>query len=189
MTDWAPLRPFQEWDPQNPTAFDPRQGTFIPDRSVTASKIASVDPRTVDVIGVKVYNSATQTVTTGTDTAVTWDTSVFQQGDFWTVGTPTKFFFPYSGIYRVDAYAEFVSDTTNNLRKGWLVVDGATKYTVNNRAPRAGGNPTSLPVGAVIKATGGSYVEMYVRHDKGADLNLNSAEDNSNMTVIYLGTI
>lgn len=120
----------------------------------------------------RVQRAAALNVTT-TDTAVSWDTEVRDDGGFWNSGQPTRLTAPEDGWYHVGAVASHLTSNNDWLqgylrRDGTTVLDSFLDYNAANTTPKA------LVHGLDIYLTAGQYVEFMIAAQVTQALNLNS---------------
>lgn len=186
MTDFDKIRPFDDFPPVQVAAPDTRVATFVPDGSVTNEKLTGdISPLKLRGIGAKVYNSASQTITTALQTAITFDTEVYDTGTFWTSTSNTRLTMPYDGVYQIDAYVEWQTSPTGSFRRMLLRLNGGGNLITQNSFPLTG-IATHNAVGITQRFTKGDYIEMMVTHDRGADLSVNSGEANNFVAINFL---
>ncbi len=181
--------PFHPRPNMNPKIFDPNQQTFVPDRSLDDSKIRSVSVRRVQMLGAKVYNSATQSIASNSNYhSLTPDTRVFDEGNLWRSGDPTKLTMPFGGIWTVSAFASFSPDATNE-RGLQLLKNGATQLMrVVQPFPSSGTQATMLVI-SDFSFDKGDYVEAQVQQNRGSALDVAAGEDDNFFSAVFRGPV
>ena len=188
--EWAPVRPYQQWPVFEAQPFDPRQSTFVPARSIGNSQIASISPRKVRLVGIKIYNAAAaNSIVTGTDTTVTFDTISFAQDVIPPTGaTFTGFRIPYDGVYLLEANIEWASE--HLARMSWFYLN-SVKIEGDTRSSAAADTAilsrVALPATRNLMAN--DLLELRVRQEAGVNVSINTGQDNCSLAVVYLGTI
>jgi hypothetical protein len=136
------------------------------------------------------YNTATQTLSNNTPTAVAWFS---EAADTYSghniVSGPSKYVGQVPGYYWVSASVCFAGNTAGD-RKAYIAVNGtAIGYTNVQGPPSASGtDATTLTVPATLVYLNGStdYVEIYALQTSGTSVNLNPATTNcSGISVIW----
>lgn len=189
-TEWRPVRPYRTWPVFEAQPFDPRQSTFIPDRSVDDDKIRSVSPRKVDLIGIKVHNAAaSNSIADATDTTVTFDVITYVQGVTEPIGaTFTTLTVPYDGVYLMLANVEWVSG--DGERSVWFYLN-SVKIEGDTRESSTAAAVVRVALGTTRRLSAGDTLALRVRQAQvvpGA-LSINTGEDNCSLALIYLGSI
>lgn len=127
---------------------------------------------------VRVYNSANISVTSSTDTALTFDTERFDTDTMHSTSTNTsRITFTTAGTYLVGANVEWASDSTS-YRELTLRLNGSTKIGSSVVQPSSSvvTRQTVTTVYAFqIVSSVADYVEAVVRHVKGSALNVVAA--------------
>ncbi len=179
MKTWRPVRPYRAWPVFEPQPFDPRQGIFIPEQSISNPQVHDISPRKLTGLGCKVYNSAAQAIPTATPTFLTFDTERWDQGGFFNSGVSTsKVYAPYAGIYDVVAYAEFAASAVGNYRSIVMYLNAAGGQN-QLLVPIAGGSNTQVCVSTSYRLSAGDYLQVSVKQDSGGNLNVNAGEANN----------
>lgn len=141
-------------------------------------------------VGCALYNSAAQTITTATRTAVTFDTEVVDTSAFHAGGSPSRITVGTTGYYRFAAFVYFANNATGQrfieLRKNGTTLIQSARYN-------PGGNLTvaaSVPFD-VISLTATDYCEITVYQDSGGNLDIGHASANEvqhRFSVQFLGS-
>lgn len=187
MTEWGPVRPaIDQWPVFQPTPFDPRTSTYIPDQSVFDSHIVSISPRKVMNVGIKVYRSTDLTVADITTGNITYDSVVFRNS-FSDPGTSfTTVTIPYGGIYLLQAAIEWDANGTGN-RIAWFDVNG-TDVEADTRLGTAT-NPTRITLTSIQQLAEGDTVGVDVRQNSTGNLDINGGATTNSLSIIYMGAI
>lgn len=147
----------------------------------------------LSVAGCKVTKATTQSLTTGTVTAITFgasDTEDFDTHSFHSTSTNTSRItipsgFPTNGKWLVNAGAGFATNATG-YRYVAIYRNGA--QDVNNRAPANGVSlsQTLLTTSTILLLSATDYVEMHCFQDSGGSLNVTNGAW-SFLSVVFLG--
>lgn len=142
-------------------------------------------------VGAKAYNSGTQTIANGTETAVTLNTDEWDSNAFHDTSTNTsRMTIPagMGGKYLCIGKVYFAADADGYRRVGFYVNGAVSAITIVD---------TDLGTdAAVIIATGelllaaGDFVEMWVQHSAGGDLAIGHASARRaqcDFSITYLG--
>lgn len=179
--------PFATRPNLNPKMFDPNDQTYIPDRSIDDSKIRGLSVRRVQMLGAKVYNSATQTITSNTTWHdVTFDTKAFDEGNLWRVSDPTTFTIPYAGVWTVSAFISYQADPADyrhlQLLKGATTLIRTVTAAIN-------GFQTDVFISADFKLASGDTLKLQTRQASGGALDIEDGEDDNFFSAVYRGPI
>lgn len=118
--------------------------------------------------GARVYNNASQSISTSTWTSITFNSERFDTDSYHDTGSNTsRLTIPSNGYYLVGACLEFVTNTTGSrFARFW--VDGTTRIGEVSQPPAAGSNPTRLNPVVVYQFTAAQYVEVQMFQDSGS---------------------
>lgn len=109
-----------------------------------------------------VENTVTQAVNTSTDTALTYNSALFNLGTVWSAGSPTRLTIPGSGsqLWLFFVQIEFGNGNSTGSRDIWFRVNGTgtQNYWRIREQPGTTLNPR-MTTGGPIPVTGGAYVE------------------------------
>ena len=124
-----------------------------------------------NVLGAELERTTTQAITTGTDTIVTWPTTVVNDGNFLTGGTPwDQLIAPLAGWYIVTGAIRWEA-AGSGYRNCWLMKNGTEIQT-----PQSGNATTvtdvALEQSKVIKLAATDYMQLRCYHDRGSNLNV-----------------
>lgn len=167
--------------------FDPSRDTAILNEILTeiytniSGKQSKIPPK------VKVYRSTDKTITTATETAVDFDTEVFDTHNMWVSSSATRITFRESGTYLVIGRIKWAGNATG-IREVQLRVNGTDNIDHEFEAP---GNTTviSQQCAVLYPFNVNDYIELVVRQASGGDLVL-EADDTRHprLEVIQLAT-
>jgi len=130
------------------------------------------------VCAVRVYRNTTQTISTGTSTAVSYDTEVYDHGGLWAIGNPTRLVAPVNGIYSAVSSVEFVANATGARFHFWKK-NGTTDIgpSVARLGDGAQDYYNRFLVTCQVKLAAGEYLEAIVNQASGGNLNLTTSAD------------
>jgi hypothetical protein len=116
----------------------------------------------------RVYRSSDQSISTSTDTALSFNTEQYDTDGFWTSGTPTRITIPTDGYYHIDS---IVAWEQNNVgyRRHWLRVDGGSTVIGEHQTIPAASSDSGSYVSTDYYFTANQYIEVYVWHNKGSN--------------------
>ena len=187
MTKRQPFAPLATRPNLNPKPFDPNAQTFVPDNSLDTSKVRELSVTKVKMLGAKVYNSATQSITSNTNWhTVTFDTNTFDQGNLWRVSDPTKLTIPYAGIWTVSAFLSY-EDNTADYRHMQILAGATTLIRTVNSAIT--GFQTDLFLSADFKFVAGRVLTVQTRQQSGSTLNIADGEDDNFFSAVFRGPV
>ena len=119
--------------------------------------------------GTRVTRAAAQTIPDDTETAISWDTQIFDTADVWSLASPTAIVFPYTGIYLLGAQIAWAANTTG-YRSLRLVLNGGDAIAVDTvDAPATLGTAQSVVTLWQVAATS-DFIEAVVRQNSGGNL-------------------
>lgn len=127
-------------------------------------------------IGASVYNNATQSITSASDTALTFNTEDYDTDGFHNTGSNTdRLTVPtgLSGKYVIIGRTTFPANATG-LRQLYIEKNGSTLWDM--RVPvNSGTNATSINITAAADLVSGDYVKLRVYQDSGSTLSVGAA--------------
>lgn len=129
-----------------------------------------VETRENPGIGARVYRSTVQSLTTGTDTAISFNTERYDTAELWVVGQPTRLTAPIAGWYLIGGTIGFAANADTNMRQLILYLNGATAIAGHNE-PAVTGVVTRINAHAIYQLAASDYVEMVGRQNSGGNLN------------------
>lgn len=122
---------------------------------------------------VRVNRNTTQSLTTGTAAAISFNTEQHDLGSgMWVVGSPTRLTVPsgQGGMYMVGAAAEFAANATGN-RQIQTMINGSEHYRIT--IPSVGsGLATRVVTAGMVSLAAADFVEFNCFQDSGGNLNL-----------------
>ena len=127
---------------------------------------------------VRVYRSTTQTISNATSTAISFDTEVYDHGNLWAIGNPTRLVAPVNGIYLVTVGIEWVANATGT-RFLFFKKNGTTDLGPSHGqiGVATNDNQNRQVNSTQVKLAATDYVEVIVNQGSGGNLNLNSSAD------------
>jgi hypothetical protein len=135
----------------------------------------------------RAHASANQSLTTATDTALSWDTNDFDVGGIHeTVTHPTRFTAPVDGIYLMTAYIQFAAAANGSrmaaIRKNGV---GGGVYVAASNALTVGTiTKSQRSVSAAVALSAGDYLEAIAFQDCGVNLNAEATVSYASMVQI-----
>lgn len=123
--------------------------------------------------GARVYNNANLSISTGTFTALTFNSERYDNGDLHSTSSNTgRLTAPVTGLYLIGASVEWDGNTTGDRFATILLNGGTTIARVSQRANAGAGNTTGQEPVCPYYLVAGDYVEVVVIHDAGVSLNV-----------------
>ena len=129
---------------------------------------AYVDNSAYDPPRVKVTRTTDQTITSGAESTITWDSEVFDTDDMWTSTSSTRITFKTAGLYLVTAAFNFDTNSTGR-RYGLLRFNGSVSGAVTE-VPAVSGGSTVGQIHQLYTASVNDYVELRVYQNSGGSL-------------------
>lgn len=124
---------------------------------------------------VRVYHSTTQSVSTATLTAITFDSERY---DSWamhdTATNATRLTAPRAGVYHVGGSFEFTSSVSGR-RIVFVQVNGTTRIVQDDRMAITTGVAQNVSTSTVWAFNTGDYAELYAYQDSGSTLTIDAA--------------
>lgn len=138
-------------------------------------------------VGCRVFNSGTQNVSTSSDTAVTWDSEVFDTNSIHSVSANTSHFTVPSGKGgKWVFHAEIAVPSGTGQVLVWVKVNGSSDLLPKTRKWGNSGGITHLTWEAVATLSAGDYGEVYFRQASGSTMAIGSATtDAQNYCDVY----
>lgn len=141
--------------------------------------------------GVRLTKSATQAITTGTPTALTFDTETYDTDAYHEgITHPSRATIPKAGYYRVSAAVNWALNTTS-YRVMFLYKNNSV-FAANINSDTGTNYPSTLQVlDDVFLLAANDYLEIFVQHAVGSNLNVNSDAQyagSTHFTASYIGT-
>jgi hypothetical protein len=137
----------------------------------TGMKWAAIPASTPAFTGVALTNSAVQTLSNSTNTAITFDTETFDTNAYHsTVTNTSRITIPvgYAGYYRITGAVAYASNATG-LRSAKVYKNGTSIFHYSVTAV-ATGNPASTAVSFIANLAEGDYLELYAFQNSGGNL-------------------
>lgn len=133
--------------------------------------------------------STAQTITTDTQTKITFDGVLFDSWNCWDVTpNPTRLTAPIDGIYMAVGTVAFAAASAGH-RAINILFNNTTELARSDFLPVSNSIDThSIVTTPSFEMATGDYVELRVWHNRGSDLQVLSAGDHKpTLTLIYLG--
>lgn len=119
----------------------------------------------------RVTKASAQTLATGTNTAITFDTERYDTDSMHSTSSNTsRITFTTAGLYIVGGSVEFASSGTGSYRQLGVRLNGATFIAWALQAPASLVN--KLTVATTYKFAAGDYIELLAEHNHGANLDI-----------------
>lgn len=123
------------------------------------------------MIGCKLTHSVNQVIGSSIDTALTFDTELYDSGGMHSDANPTRIVFPVTGLYIVVANCTWAATGGGNQRSLFIRRDGSTMMG-NVKGPQTpGGLACSQCLTVIDRFEATHYVETVV-HQDGVPLNM-----------------
>lgn len=136
-----------------------------------------------EVPAASVERTTTQSIGTGSATAVSFGAEIFDHGNCWVIGSPTRLTAPIAGVYTVTAAVEFAQNATGN-RQVHIYTNGSEHSRVT--VPSVGsGLATRVSHSAIVELAAGGYVECFVFQDSGGNLNITNGANTPNLAFVW----
>lgn len=121
--------------------------------------------------GVRVYSTAVQTLSTGTFVALTFDTALRDDAQYWDVADSTKITIPYDGWYLIGGNLSYPFNATS-VRDIGIRIDGGANLAGFNRlqAPSATSRGCGTSIDTIYYFTATQYIELMARQYSGGNL-------------------
>jgi len=125
----------------------------------------------------RVYHSTSQSVATGTDTAVQFDSERFDNAALHDTATNnTRVTAPIAGVYALTASLVFGTSNAGHYTAR-LRLNGSTRIAYDSRTLPSGAlDAARVTIGTVYKLAAGDYVEVMAEHFTGASNTVTSHE-------------
>lgn len=148
-----------------------------------------LDLRGLNGASVKLFRtSATQAITNNTNTAVSFQSTAWNVGTIWAIGSPTRVTIPTSGWYSVVVNAKWANNGTGRRSAGYRINGGATYWALQQTA--ANGVDTTTGIG-YAELVAGDYLEIIVFQNSGGSLNLtggSEADSSASVSLLAVGS-
>jgi hypothetical protein len=137
-------------------------------------------------IAPRVYRNDALTLTTGTDTLLTWQADERDDYGMWTSGAPTVLTCQVPGRYVAGLDVRFAANATG-VRAGWIEVNSTT-VVGRVRMAATSALPAQLTVASqAFTMSIGDTVRAYVEQTSGGNLDLVVSGSSPSLSVMYLG--
>jgi hypothetical protein len=123
---------------------------------------------------VRCYNSSAQTITSGTNQVLTFDTNRFDQGtstpQHSTSSNTSRLTCQQAGIYCINGAIDWVQNSTGD-RGCYIRLNGTTYIALDNRQAGSATDPRQV-VSTLYYLSAGDYVELVANQTSGGNLNV-----------------
>jgi hypothetical protein len=134
---------------------------------------ASGSIRQSTALGARVYNSGAITLTTGTLTALTFDSERFDTDAIHSTASNTsRLTCTTEGVYLISGTVRFASNATGNRRV--LIRLGGSTYLADNTQAAVNGLATTITISTIYQLAATNYVELVALQSSGGDLAVES---------------
>jgi hypothetical protein len=136
----------------------------------------------------RVFNSGTQTFTSGVNAAVTFNSERWDVGGFHSTSANTsRLTAPITGVYQITGYFGFAANATG-YRRVFIKLNGGTLIAVQDVNATGAGSEAYLTINAFYRLVRGDYVELFAEQNSGGNLNSVSAGNFSpEFSIVRLG--
>lgn len=131
-------------------------------------------------LGAIVKRAAAQTVSDGATVAISWDTETKDENGFYAAGNPTRITIPKTGWYVMTAYVDWANDP-DGVRHAQFKINNTTWGFAQSTSVMSNQDGRLNPA-QVAYLTAADYVELFVYHNAGGNLDVSYAE----MTIVQL---
>jgi hypothetical protein len=137
----------------------------------------------------RVYNNANLSLTTGTLTALTFNSERWDTGNFHSTSVNTgRLVAPTAGLYEIGGSVQFASNGTGT-RDIRIRLNGSTALAIDIWTAIAGGSVQPVQVTTVYQLAAGDYVELLAAQTSGGNLNVEVAANYSpEFWIVRLGS-
>jgi len=137
--------------------------------------------------GARVVNSGTYTISTATDTLLTFDTETFDTNSYHsTVSNTSRLVAPTTGYYFFEAQVNWDYGGTAPNNPILRVKKNGSIYQVANSFGTANRSSVMQTIG-VVELNATDYIEIEVRQDSGGNVTIINANGCTNFTIYSLG--
>ena len=137
--------------------------------------------------GSRVVNSTTYTISTATDTLLTFDTETFDTNSYHsTVTNTSRLTAPATGYYFFEAQINWDYGATAANNPILRVKKNGSIYQVANDTGTAN-RSVCTPTSGVVQLNVNDYIEIEVRQDSGGNVTILNANGATNFTIYSLG--
>lgn len=136
------------------------------------------------LVGAKVYDAGNQTIATSTDTAVAFDSEVYDDDSFHdTVINNTRLTIPDDGRYALLGNVQFDGNATGV--RGIFIRLNATPTIGKNASGDVDASNLQMQVAAEDDFSAGDFLELMVRQSSGGNLDIEHNADFANYFMIH----
>lgn len=148
-----------------------------------------LDLRGLNGASVKLFRtSASQAISNSANTAISWQSTAWNVGTVWAVGSPTRVTIAVAGWYSVVVNAKWANNTTGRRSAGYRINGTGAYYALQQTA--ANGVDTTTGIG-LAQLEAGDYLEILVFQNSGGSLNLTGGTEGdttASVTLVGVGT-
>jgi len=140
-------------------------------------------------VGCSLTQSSAQSISSTTQTDLTFDTEQFDTNGFHSTSTNTaRITIPSGkgGYYLVTAKVSYASNSTGT-RGLWLVKNGSTYIGTSFNEPVSTGDITTVQINAIVNLVATDYITMNAYQSSGGSLNTATDQFKTTFAVQYLG--
>ena len=161
--------------------------TILVAASGEATGLKWAAPSASSFSGSRVVNSSTYTISTATDTLLTFDTETFDTNSYHSVVTNTsRLIAPSTGYYFFEAQVNWDYGATAANNPILRVKKNGSIYQVANDAGTAQ-RSRYMNTSGVVQLNATEYIEIEVRQDSGGDVTIINGNACTNFTIYSLG--
>jgi len=146
--------------------------------TLTHAQLESAIGGLTDPPKVRVVRTTDVSLSAGTLTNISWESQTFDVGDMWAVGSPTKVYFPTTGLYLVNLIVEFQNATTTGTYRFAGIFSSGNNQLAGSMIPIPDNGYPTLNVSLLYQFTGGDYCLAKVQ-----------SEEARNYTAAYLSAV
>jgi hypothetical protein len=132
-----------------------------------------------------VERNVAQSITSGVQTAIIFDTEVVDVGGLWAPGSPDRFTIPAAGVYLIGGHMVFAGHATGNARLAGIALNTVPNLYSYVQIPASTASFTpAFSVSVMLSLAAGNVVFLSVGQDSGTVLSTSSY---SNFWITRLG--
>ena len=132
----------------------------------------------------RVFDSGGWTIPNTTWTALTWNSESYDLGDLHsTSANQSRITITDAGYYLISAGVQWAASSAGTYRYLLLEKNGNTDLAFDSKPPGTAGIALTQAISDVQYLAAGDYFELYVKHDKGADLTVTAGSANTWLAV------
>lgn len=136
-------------------------------------------------VNARVYNNANQTIPSGIETTLTWNSEYFDTGDYHSIISNTsRFLIPYTGYYWIGVYFYWVSLTSGHCYIKIKSSSSGIALAWDQRGYLPDSAPPIGTLSTIRDLSAGNYVEAIAYQTSGVDIDLH---ENSSFMITLLG--